>query len=174
MDGTRHNWIITKINEIEICQKISSNPIHEWQMRMGYIGPQISKGAKIDCLSLVYVPATCAAHNSLLFFFLLRPFTVLMKKTRTIKQSIFLDVYVQVVNENLMVPKFKKTPISFQRMAWAQAKNESRSCLGDIEKCNSLQCLSNNYNRAKFYLQSPRGMYHKTFYSRNLRIFIKS
>ncbi len=150
--------MITKTNENEICQKISSNPIHERQMRMGYIGPQISKGAKIDCLSFVYVPATSAAHNSLLFFFWLRPFTVLLKKTRTVKQSIFLDVYVQVVNENLMVPKLKK---------------KSRSCLGDIEKFNSLQCLSNNYNRAKFYLQSPRGMYHKTFYSRNLRIFIK-
>jgi hypothetical protein len=44
------------------------------------------------------VPATSAAHNSLLFFFfLLRPFTVLMKQTRqavhAVKQSIFLDVY---------------------------------------------------------------------------------
>jgi len=27
------------------------------------------------------------------FFFLLRPFTVLMKKTCAVKQSIFLDVY---------------------------------------------------------------------------------
>ena len=40
------------------------------------------------------MPATSAAHNSLLFFlFLLRPFTVLMKQTRqavrVIKQSIF-------------------------------------------------------------------------------------
>jgi hypothetical protein len=40
------------------------------------------------------MPATRAAQNRLLFFFfLLRPFTVLMKKTRIIKQSIFLDVY---------------------------------------------------------------------------------
>ncbi len=44
------------------------------------------------------MPATCAAHNRLLFFlFLLWPFKVLMKKTRqavrAIKQSIFLDVY---------------------------------------------------------------------------------
>jgi len=43
------------------------------------------------------VPATSAAHNRLLFFFLLQPFTVLMKQTRpavrAIKQSIFLDVY---------------------------------------------------------------------------------
>ncbi len=47
--------------------------------------------AKIDCLSFVYVSASSAAHNRLLFFFfLLRPFTVLMKKTRPIKQSIFL------------------------------------------------------------------------------------
>ncbi len=47
--------------------------------------------AKIDCLSFVYVPATSAAHNRLLFFFfLLRLFTVLMKKTRAFKQSIFL------------------------------------------------------------------------------------
>jgi hypothetical protein len=49
---------------------------------------------KIDCLSFVYVPATSAAHNRLLFFiFLLQPFTVLMKKTSAVKQSIFLDVY---------------------------------------------------------------------------------
>ncbi len=40
------------------------------------------------------MPATSAAHNRLLFFpFLLRPFTVLMKKTRAVKQSIFLDVH---------------------------------------------------------------------------------
>jgi hypothetical protein len=52
------------------------------------------KGTKIDCLSFVYVPATSAAHNRLLFFFfLLRLFTVLMKKTRAVKHSIFLDVY---------------------------------------------------------------------------------
>ncbi len=51
------------------------------------------KDAKIDCLSFVCVPATSEAHNRLLFFFLLWPFTVLMKKTRAIKQSIFLDVY---------------------------------------------------------------------------------
>jgi hypothetical protein len=44
-----------------------------------------------------YVPATSAAHKRLLFFFLLLPFTVLMKQTRqavhAIKQSIFFDVY---------------------------------------------------------------------------------
>ncbi len=40
------------------------------------------------------MPATSAAHNRLLFFFfLLRPFTVLIKKTRAVKQSVFLDVY---------------------------------------------------------------------------------
>ncbi len=49
-------------------------------------------------LKYCYVPATSAAHNRLLFFlFLLRPFTVLMKQTRqavrTVKQSLFLDVY---------------------------------------------------------------------------------
>ncbi len=49
---------------------------------------------KIDCLSFVYVPATSAALIRLLFFiFLLRLFTVLMKKTCSVKQSIFLDVY---------------------------------------------------------------------------------
>jgi hypothetical protein len=47
------------------------------------------EGVKIDCSSLFIVPATSAAQNRLLFFFfLLRPFTVLMKKTRAIKQSI--------------------------------------------------------------------------------------
>jgi hypothetical protein len=42
------------------------------------------------------VPTTGAAHNRLLLFFLLRPFTVLMKQTRqavcAVKLSIFLDV----------------------------------------------------------------------------------
>jgi hypothetical protein len=48
------------------------------------------RSAKIDCLSFVYVPATSAAHNRLLFFFfLLRPFTILMKKARVVKQSIY-------------------------------------------------------------------------------------
>ncbi len=63
------------------------------QGQYGKILPQISKGTKIDCLSFVYVPATSAAHNRLLFFFLLQLFTVLMKKTCAVKQSIFLDVY---------------------------------------------------------------------------------
>jgi hypothetical protein len=49
------------------------------------------KGAKIDCLSFVYVPATSTAHYKASF--LLQPFTVLMKKTHAVKQSIFLDVY---------------------------------------------------------------------------------
>ena len=43
-------------------------------------------------LKFCYVPTTSAAHNRLLFFFWLRPFTVLMKQTRAVKQSIFLDV----------------------------------------------------------------------------------
>jgi len=43
-------------------------------------------------LKFVYVPAASTAQNRLLF--LLRPFTVLMKKTRAIKQS-SLDVYVR-------------------------------------------------------------------------------
>ena len=47
------------------------------------------EGVKIDCSSLFIVPATSAAQNRLLFFFLLRPFTVLMKKTHAVKQSIF-------------------------------------------------------------------------------------
>ncbi len=48
---------------------------------------------KNKLLKFCYVPATSAAHNRLLFFFLLRPFTVLMKQTRIVKQPIFLDVY---------------------------------------------------------------------------------
>jgi hypothetical protein len=47
------------------------------------------QSAKIDCLSFVCVPATSAAHYRLLFFFLLQLFTVLMKKTRIVKQSIY-------------------------------------------------------------------------------------
>ncbi len=44
-------------------------------------------------LKFCYVPATSAAHNRLLFFFfLLRPFTVLMKKTHAVKQSILGSV----------------------------------------------------------------------------------
>jgi len=38
---------------------------------------------------LFIVPSTSAAQNRLLFFFfLLQPFTALMKKTRAVKQSI--------------------------------------------------------------------------------------
>jgi len=44
------------------------------------------EGAKIDCSSLFIVPATSAAQNRLLF--LLWLFTVLMKKTHAVKQSI--------------------------------------------------------------------------------------
>jgi hypothetical protein len=48
------------------------------------------EGVKIDCSSLFIVPATSAAQNRLLFFFfLLWPFTVLMKKTLAVKQLIF-------------------------------------------------------------------------------------
>jgi hypothetical protein len=49
------------------------------------------KSRKNRLLKFCYVPSTSAAHNRLLF--LLGPFTVLMKQTRTVKQSIFLDVY---------------------------------------------------------------------------------
>jgi hypothetical protein len=48
---------------------------------------------KNKLLKFCYVPATSAARNRLLFFFLLQPFTVLMKQTRIVKQSILLDVY---------------------------------------------------------------------------------
>ncbi len=62
----------------------------------------IYRKAKIDRLSFVYVPATSAAHNRLLFFFfLLRPFTVLMKKTRAVKQSIFLRCLWFQQNKNV-------------------------------------------------------------------------
>jgi hypothetical protein len=39
-------------------------------------------------LEFCYVPATCTAHNRLLFFFLLRPFTVLMKQTRQVVRAV--------------------------------------------------------------------------------------
>ncbi len=60
-------------------------------------------------LMFCYVPATSAAHNRLLFFFLLRPFTVLMKQTRqavhAVKQSIFLDVYELCIQyRSVMLP----------------------------------------------------------------------
>ena len=49
-------------------------------------------------LKVCYVPATSASLPRVSFFFpfhflLLRPWTVLMKQTRWLKQSIFLDVY---------------------------------------------------------------------------------
>ncbi len=83
--------------------------------------PQISKG-KNRLLKFCYVPATSAAHNSLLFsFFLLQPFTVLIKQTRqavcAIKQSIFLDVYgffyLQEVSIIMMQCALKETGILF-------------------------------------------------------------
>jgi hypothetical protein len=39
-------------------------------------------------LKFCYVPATSAAHNRLLFFFLLQLFTVLMKQTRQVVRAI--------------------------------------------------------------------------------------
>ncbi len=67
-------------------------------MNMLFAGMLCIKGIDIErrkniLLKFCYVPATSAAHNRLLFFFLLRPFTVLMKQTRAVKQSIFLDFY---------------------------------------------------------------------------------
>jgi len=48
------------------------------------------RSAKNRLLKFCYVPATSAAHNRLLFFsFLLQLFTVLMKKTHAVKQSIY-------------------------------------------------------------------------------------
>jgi len=65
---------------------------------------------KIDCLSFVYVPAASAAHNRLLFFFILqRPFTELMKKIRAVKQSIFLDVYANNSEQKFNVLFVKKS-----------------------------------------------------------------
>jgi hypothetical protein len=57
-----------------------------WGLAIG-----ISKGAKIDCLSIVMCPLL--AQLIIGFFFLLQLFTVLMKKTHAVKQSIFLDVF---------------------------------------------------------------------------------
>jgi hypothetical protein len=52
---------------------------------------------KIDYLMFVMLPLLAPPHPRLFFFFKLRPFTVLMRKTRqavrAIKQSISLDVY---------------------------------------------------------------------------------
>jgi len=54
------------------------------------LGPTIDiERCKNRLLKFCYVPATSAAQNRLLFFFLVRPFTVLMKQTRAVKQSIF-------------------------------------------------------------------------------------
>ncbi len=54
--------------------------------------------AKIDCLSFAMCPLLAQLIIGF-FSFLQQPFTVLMKKTRVIKQSIFLDVYG--LNKNL-------------------------------------------------------------------------
>ncbi len=74
-------------------------------------------------LKVCYVPATSASlpRLSFLFYFiflLLRPLTVLMKQTRWLKQSIFLDVYgqtwvaqqsvtkiISMTTINLVIPK---------------------------------------------------------------------
>jgi hypothetical protein len=58
-------------------------------------------------LKFCYVPANSAAHNRLLF--LLQLFTVLMKKTRAIKQSIFLDSYGRniPIEMKLKIPAIK-------------------------------------------------------------------
>jgi hypothetical protein len=58
---------------------------------------------KIDCLGFVMCPLLALPHPRIFFFFfILQPFTVLMRQTRqavhAIKQSISLDVY-GLVNE---------------------------------------------------------------------------
>ncbi len=55
---------------------------------------QISK-RKNRLLKFCYVPATSAAHTRLLFFFLLQTFTVLMKRTCAIKQSIYSQMSME-------------------------------------------------------------------------------
>jgi hypothetical protein len=59
-------------------------------------------------LKVCYVLGTSAAHNRLLFLFLLRLFTVLMKQT---KQSIFLDVYASASMEQRTYKKVNNTNI---------------------------------------------------------------
>jgi hypothetical protein len=52
----------------------------------------ILKGAKIDRLSFEMCPLLAQLIIGFFSFFWLQPFTVLMKQTRAVKQSIFLDV----------------------------------------------------------------------------------
>ncbi len=93
LDFTQPN----KINEAKKKKKKKKKKKNRREISAGASGfeQQISKGAKIDCLS--FVMCLLLAQLIIGFFFLLRPFTVLMKKTRqavhAVKQSIFLDVY---------------------------------------------------------------------------------
>jgi len=73
--------------DLQVEKKISTN--HRYRK------------TKNRMLKFCYVPVTSAARNRLLFFlFLLWPFTAIMKQARqavrAIKQSIFLDVYVDI------------------------------------------------------------------------------
>jgi len=93
--------------------------------------------AKIDCLSFVYVPTTSAAHNRLLFFFfLLRPFTVLMKKTRAVKQSIFLRCLWMVQSIRMWRHDNQNINLSKIKLNWLKVKKY-------LASPTMLQCLSN-------------------------------
>ncbi len=53
-----------------------------------WLGPIDIEGAKIDCSGLFMCPLLAQGIIGFFSFFLLRPFTVLMKKTHAVKQSI--------------------------------------------------------------------------------------
>jgi hypothetical protein len=83
--GSRKHSSLLRFGK-NLCCKMFHSTIHRYGK------------AKIDCLSFVMCPLLVQLIIGFFFlFFLLRPFTVLMKQTRqavrAIKQSIFLDVY---------------------------------------------------------------------------------
>jgi hypothetical protein len=94
-------------------------------------------------LKVCYVPATSTSLPMVSFFFsflflLLRPLTVLMKQTRWLKQSLFLDVYgkyqLKCSDNNHRIITYKFQVRNFSRTA-------NLDCFSNIFKMACMKCL---------------------------------
>jgi hypothetical protein len=85
------------------------------------------KGAKIDCLSLFMCPLLAQLIIGFFSLFWLQPFTVLMKKTRAVKQSIIFRCLW--FNAYLESRKKNRIPSQGDQKIWTNSSNFSQSSL---------------------------------------------
>ncbi len=92
------------------------------------------EGAKIDCLSLFMPWFMCPLLVQLIigFFFLLQPFTVLMKKTRAVKQSIIFRCLWLNLRWQRRVQKLTEENL---KVVWAKFSTLRWTVLLLSEKC---------------------------------------